>query len=106
MAALELSALVAVALAYGLLAELMELHRVLGAFMAALFFEKHRVGTLAYDEIRLIVTAVSSGLLGPLFFAYIGSRVDLGAVAAIPLFLGLLIAVAVLGWAARQAQLA
>ncbi len=96
-AALELSALAGVALAYGLLAEVLGMHWILGAFMAGLYFEKSRVGLRAYNEIRLICGAVASGFLGPLFFASIGMRVDLSAVTAVPVFLFLLIVVAVAG---------
>jgi Kef-type K+ transport system membrane component KefB len=95
--ALEFSALSAVALAYGLLAEALGMHWMLGAFMAGLYFEQFRVGFRAYNEMRVIFTAVTRGLLGPLFFAYIGLRVDLGALTAVPLFLFLLIVVGFFG---------
>ena len=96
-AALELSALAMVALGYGLLAEILDMHWIIGAFMAGLYFEKSRVGAKAYDEVRLICGAVTRGFLGPLFFAWIGLRVDLGAVTEIPLLLALLIIVAFAG---------
>ncbi len=95
--AMEFSALVAVALAYGLLAELLNMHWVLGAFMAGLYFEKSRVGIRAYNEMRVILTALAGGFLGPIFFAAIGLRVDLNAITEVPLFLALLIAIAFLG---------
>ncbi len=96
-AAMEFSALVAVALAYGFLAELLSLHWILGAFMAGLYFAPSRVGPAAYTEMKAILTAMTGGILGPLFFTSIGLRVDLGTVTAVPLFLSLLIAVAFLG---------
>lgn len=96
-ASFEFSVLCGVALAYGLLAEALGLHWILGAFMAGLYFERSRVGPLAYNEMRLVFGAVASGFLGPLFFASIGLRVELGAITHIPLFLGLLIAVALFG---------
>jgi Kef-type K+ transport system membrane component KefB len=96
-AALEFSALLAVALAYGLLAEALGMHWVLGAFLAGLYFEPSRVGGENYQDIKLIVTGVTGGLLGPLFFAYIGLRIDVGAITAVPLFLSLVITVAILG---------
>jgi len=96
-ASVELSALAGVALAYGLLAEILGMHWIPGGFMAGLYFEKSRVGVRAYNEIRLICAAIASGFLGPLFFASIGLRVDLTAVTAVPLFLFLLIVVAVVG---------
>ncbi|MDH3790237.1 MAG: cation:proton antiporter [Rhodospirillales bacterium] len=96
-AAMEFSALVAVALAYGFLAELLNLHWILGAFMAGLYFAPSRVGPAAYTEMKAILTALTSGILGPLFFTSIGLRVNLGTVTAVPLFLSLLIAVAFFG---------
>jgi Kef-type K+ transport system membrane component KefB len=96
-AAIELSALGAVAIAYGWLAEALGMHWVLGAFMAGLFFEPVHVGAKAYSEIRLICGAVASGFLGPLFFAYIGLRVDLSAITTVPGFLCLIVLVAFFG---------
>jgi Kef-type K+ transport system membrane component KefB len=96
-AAMEFSFLVAVGLAYGLLAEALGLHWVLGAFMAGLFFEKSRVGPRTYTEMKMILTAITGGVLGPLFFASIGLRVDLAALVEVPVFVLLLIAVAILG---------
>ncbi|MBL6952401.1 MAG: cation:proton antiporter [Alphaproteobacteria bacterium] len=96
-AAIEFSAITIVALAYGLLAELLGMHWILGAFMAGLYFEKTRVGRREYNEIVLICGALTRGVLGPLFFVSIGLQVDLSAVTAVPVFLFLLIAVAFLG---------
>ncbi len=96
-AAVEFSFLVAVALAYGLLAELLGLHWVLGAFMAGLFFESSRVGAAVHLEMKLLLSAVTGGVLGPLFFASIGLQVDMRAVAEAPLFILLLILTAIAG---------
>jgi len=96
-AALEFTALAGVGLAYGLLAELLGMHWILGAFMAGLYFERSRVGMRAYNEIKLICVTITKGFLGPLFFISIGLRVDLSAISAIPLFLSLLVAVAFAG---------
>ncbi len=96
-ASFEFSVLCGVGLAYGLLAEALGLHWILGAFMAGLYFERSRVGPLAYNEMRLVFGAVASGFLGPLFFASIGLRVELDAVVQVPLFLFLLIGVALFG---------
>jgi Kef-type K+ transport system membrane component KefB len=96
-AAVEFSAIVGVALAYGWLAEAMGMHWIMGAFMAGLYFEESRVGRRAYNDLKLIVGAVTGGLLGPMFFAWIGLKVDLGTFAAVPFFLLLLIAVAFAG---------
>jgi Kef-type K+ transport system membrane component KefB len=96
-AALELSALVIAAVAYGLLAEALGMHWILGAFMAGLFFEGARVGEVVYRDIKLIVTAITSGILGPFFFVSIGLQVDLGAVPAVPLLIAVLAVLAFAG---------
>lgn len=96
-AAIDLSALTVVSLGYGWLAEALGMHWILGAFMAGLYFEQSRVGVLAYNEIKLICGAVTSGLFAPLFFAYIGLRVDLRTITEIPVFLALLVLVAFFG---------
>jgi len=96
-AALEFSALAAVAIAYGWLAEVLGMHWILGAFMAGLYFERSRVGVRAYQEMRLFFSVVTRGFLGPLFFLSIGLRVSMEAVTEVPLFLVLVIAIAFLG---------
>ena len=96
-AAIEFSALMSVALAYGLLAEALDMHWILGAFMAGLYFEPRRVGQAAYQEMKLMTTGITQGFLGPLFFIWIGLHVAFEAVAAIPLFILLLIVIAFLG---------
>lgn len=95
-AALEFSAMICAALAYALLAELLGMHWIMGGFMAGLFFERARVGAQAYLSLRLIVVAITSGVLGPLFFLSIGLQVDLRAFADAPLFLAALIVVGML----------
>ncbi len=86
-ASIEFSALIAVALAYGFLAELLGLHWAVGAFMAGLFFERSRVGDRPYKSMRLMLNALTAGVLGPLFFAWIGLQADLAAIVKIPVFL-------------------
>jgi Kef-type K+ transport system membrane component KefB len=96
-AAIEFSAITIVALAYGLSAELLGMHWILGPFMAGLYFEKARVGHREYNELRLMCGTLTRGVLGPLFFVSIGLQVELTAVTAVPVFLLLLIAIAILG---------
>ncbi len=94
---LEFSVLMAVAFAYGLLAELLGMHWIMGAFMAGLFFEPDRVGFRAYNGIKLIVGGVTAGFFGPIFFASIGARIDFTSIGAAPGFLALVIGLAFFG---------
>ncbi len=83
-----------VALGYGLLAEILDMHWILGAFMAGLYLEPGRIGWKAYQEMKLLVTGITHGFLGPLFFVWIGIHVEFQAVSSIPLFIGLLLVLA------------
>ena len=91
------SALMAVALAFAFLAELLGMEFILGPFMAGLFFDPDTVGEEVYAGIKRSIADLTNGLLAPLFFASIGVRLDLSAVVAIPGFLAALLAVAFLG---------
>ena len=93
-AQIEFGALVIVALAYGFLAELLGLHWAVGAFMAGLFMERSRIGKQPHKSMRLMLNALTAGVLGPLFFAWIGLQANLTAIIEIPGFLVVLIVVA------------
>ncbi len=95
--ALEFSTIVTVGLAYALLAEALELHWIMGVFMAGLFFESSRVGRHPYDDMRLILGSICRGVLGPLFFVSIGLHVDPRAILEVPLLLVLVILAAFFG---------
>lgn len=93
-AEIEFGALVIVALVYGLLAELLGLHWAVGAFMAGLFMERSRIGKKPHKSMRLMLNGLTAGVLGPLFFAWIGLQANLTAIIEIPGFLIVLIVVA------------
>lgn len=93
-AEIEFGALVIVALGYGFLAELLGLHWAVGAFMAGLFMERSRIGNKPHKSMRLMLNALTAGVLGPLFFAWIGLQANLSAIYEIPAFLTVLIIVA------------
>lgn len=94
---LRLIALLGVGVVFGILAEQLGMHFVLGPFMAGLFFEPDRVGEGSYRRQRGILEPVTLGILGPVFFAWIGLQLDLGAIFAVPGFLAGLLAIAFLG---------
>jgi len=93
-AEIEFGALVIVALGYGFLAEILGLHWAVGAFMAGLFMERARIGKKPHKSMRLMLNALTAGVLGPLFFAWIGLQANLTAIIEIPVFLVVLIVVA------------
>lgn len=91
------SGLLVVALAYAALAEALGMDFILGPFVAGLFFDPETVGEDDHASVKASLADLTNGLLGPLFFASIGMRLDIGAVTAVPIFLALLLAVAILG---------
>ncbi len=95
--AVELSAMVVIGLGYALCAEALGLHWIMGAFMAGLFCESARLGKRAYEDLKLILAAICSGVLGPLFFVSIGLHVDLRAVVEAPVLLLTVVLAAFLG---------
>ena len=94
---LEFSAMAIVGLAYGVCAEWLGLHWAIGAFVAGLFFERRRVGFRSYNEVRLIFTGLTRGMLAPLFFASIGIHFDPNSLRDAPDLLALLVVTALLG---------
>jgi Kef-type K+ transport system membrane component KefB len=88
---LEFSAIAMIGLGYGLFAESLGLHWILGAFMAGLFFDRARVGIRSYSEVKLIFTAITRGMLAPLFFASIGMQFDPNSLVDAPMFLFLIL---------------
>lgn len=97
MPGIRLMSLLAIALLYGLFAEALGLHFILGPFMAGLYFEPGRTGVTAYKSVSNTVGMVTKGVLGPVFFASIGLTVDLGALIEVPGFLAALLAIAMVG---------
>lgn len=94
---LRLVVLLAIGVGFGALAEHLGMHFVLGPFMAGLFFEPGQVGDEAYARQKAILKPVTLGILAPVFFAWIGMQLDLGAFSAVPLFLAGLILIAFFG---------
>jgi Kef-type K+ transport system membrane component KefB len=91
------TALLVVAFAFAVFAELMGMHFIMGAFVAGLFFEKRLVGAAEYEGIRNGMGVFTYGLLGPVFFAAIGLQLNLSALWHVPGFLAVLIFIAIAG---------
>lgn len=93
---LEFSLLLIVGMSFSLIAEALHLHFILGAFMAGLFFTTRNFGTAIFSEVSKKTHAITSGFLAPVFFASIGLHLDLSAFISIPMFVVLLILLAML----------
>ncbi len=94
---LEFSMLLMIAMGFALFAEALGLHFILGAFIAGLFFSRRSIESRVYADVHQKVSAVTTGFLAPIFFASIGLHLRLGAVTNIPVYLAVLLVIAVLG---------
>ena len=92
----EFSILLVVAFGFALLAETLQMHFILGAFAAGLFFTKRTMDTDVFEGVQSRISGITTGFLAPVFFASIGLHLDVAAFASIPLFLVALIVTAVL----------
>lgn len=93
----ELSMLLVVALGFSVLAEYLDMHFILGAFIAGLFFQKRDLEDEVYHDVKQRLKGITSGFLAPIFFASIGLSLDLKAFVNIPVFVVALILIASLG---------
>ncbi|MCW8327886.1 cation:proton antiporter [Photobacterium sp. SDRW27] len=91
------SALLVWALAFSVLAELLELHYIIGAFVAGLFFERKTIDASAYEDVRNKTSAMTYGFLAPIFFASIGLHLDFTAIFEVPVFVAALLFAAFIG---------
>ncbi len=93
---LEFSGLLVAAMAYAVLAEALHLHFIVGAFMAGVFFGRQTMGDKPYRDVKTKISGLTTGFLGPVFFASIGLHLELTAVSTIPILLTVLVVLAML----------
>ena len=93
----EFSILLLLALGFGVLAEVLGMHFIIGAFIAGLFFRSRDMEEELHEDVEEKVGALTKGFLAPIFFASIGLRMELEAITAIPGVVAVLVAVAILG---------
>ena len=85
------------AFAFAVLAEVLGLHFIVGAFMAGLYFGQKTIGEQSYDRVHGTISGMTFGFLAPIFFASIGFELNFRSVVEVPGFLALLIACAFFG---------
>lgn len=93
----EFSLLVVYGLALAVIAELLSMHFLIGAFAAGVFFGRNVVGDDTYERLLSQTEALTLGFLAPVFFASIGMHLNVRALVEIPLFVLLLLAFATVG---------
>ena len=82
----DFSMLLIGALAYGVFAEFMGLHIIIGAFLAGMFFHPKIVDVEIYDRVEQQMSGLTRGLLAPIFFVFVGFSLDFSAVSEVPVF--------------------
>jgi Kef-type K+ transport system membrane component KefB len=94
---MDFSFLLILGTTFALIAEKLDLHFILGAFAAGLFFGQQTINEKVYNDVKKKVAAITTGFLAPIFFASIGIELDFSAVFETPYFLLSLIIMAFLG---------
>ena len=82
----DFSMLLIGALAYAVLAEYLELHLIIGAFLAGMFFHPKIVDKETYERVEQQMSGLTRGFLAPIFFVSVGFHLDFGSVSQAPLF--------------------
>ena len=82
----DFSMLLIGASAYAVFAEFMDLHLIIGAFLAGMFFHPKVVERGIYDRVEQQMSGLTRGFLAPIFFVSLGFHLDFSSVAAVPGF--------------------
>ncbi|MDH5620635.1 MAG: cation:proton antiporter [Gammaproteobacteria bacterium] len=90
----DFSMLLIAALAYAVFAEMMELHFILGAFIAGMFFHPKVVAAPVYERVEQQMSGITSGFLAPIFFVSIGLQLDFDGIGHAPGFVAALTLIA------------
>ena len=92
----EFSMVLVVALAFGVLAEQLGMHFILGAFMAGLYFQRSNLEPELFESVRKKTEGIATGFLAPIFFASIGLHLTGAALVEVPVFVVALLLLAFL----------
>lgn len=75
---------------FGSMSETLGSHFIIGAFFGALLLSRDVFGTSVFSELQNTVLSLTSGFLGPVFFAYIGLSFSIHAFSNPTLVMGVL----------------
>ncbi len=92
----DFSMLLIAALAYATFAERMDMHFIIGAFLAGMFFHPKVVDPEIYERVEEQMSGITRGFLAPIFFVSVGLHLDFSALASTPVFVIVLVTIAVL----------
>ena len=93
----DFSMLLIAALAYATFAEWMDMHFIIGAFLAGMFFHPGNVPQEVFERVDKQMSGITRGFLAPIFFVSVGLHLDFSAIAAAPGFVLALVLIALLG---------
>ncbi len=82
----DFSMLLIGALAYATFAEMMDMHFIIGAFLAGMFFHPKVVEKEIYERVESQMSGITQGFLAPIFFVSVGLHLDFSAFMSVPLF--------------------
>ncbi len=91
---IDFSMLLIAALAYATFAERMDLHFIIGAFLAGMFFHPGIIPEETYDRVEKQMSGITRGFVAPIFFVSVGLHLDFSAIVSTPGFVVVLILVA------------
>ena len=94
---IEISGLLAWALALAVVAEAIGMHFVVGAFLAGLLFTRNTVDSNTYEHTMKHVEGLTTAFFAPVFFASIGMHLELSAIIHIPTLLAAVLLIAFVG---------
>ena len=92
----DFTMLLIAALAYASLAERLELHFIIGAFLAGMFFYPGIAPQTNYDRVEKQMSGITRGFLAPIFFVSVGLHIEFSALGEAPVFVFVLTMVALL----------
>lgn len=91
----DFSIMLMAALAYAVFAEQMDMHFIIGAFVAGMFFHPGVVDKEVFDRVENQISGVTQGFLVPIFFVSVGMHLDFSAMTATPVFVVVFVLVAI-----------
>jgi Kef-type K+ transport system membrane component KefB len=80
----DFSMMLIAALSYAVLAEILGLHQIIGAFMAGMFFHPKAVDPEIYDRVERQMSGLTRGFLAPIFFVSVGFHLDFSSLMEAP----------------------
>lgn len=90
----DFSMLLIGALAYATFAESMDMHFIIGAFLAGMFFHPKAVDEDIYERVEGQMSGITQGFLAPIFFVSVGLHLDFSALLSAPVFVTVFVLIA------------